>query len=272
MKNYFYLLISALISLNACSKLPNGGIPTYIKMANPTLITEVNQGAANHGISDLWIETGGKDLGAYEYPVVFPAYLVGEQLVTINAGYFHNGNTSERRVHPALEPYVATVEFILKDTTLIEPVFKYKSSVNFLYIEDFEATNNFSNSDRTELTDTANLNGKAGVITLGAGENFKASESISAFEISVGQRVFLEFGLKTQNYGGFGFKSATNSSSRIQLGSFAPYSNWTTTYFDLTSFINTVKEGEYLFYIEVERGDLSGDSKTYIDNFKIIQF
>jgi len=272
LKIYIYLLLSVLISLNACKKLPNGGIPTYIKLANPSLQTEVNQGATVHGISDLWIESGGKDLGAYEYPTIFPAYLAGENTVSINAGVFYNGSTSERRIHPALEPFKTTLNFIQEDTILIEPVFKYKSSVNFLYIEDFENSNNFSNVDRTVQTDAANISGKAGVITLNTGENFKAAETINSLQITEGQRVILEFGLKTSNYGGFGFKSVSNSANTIQMGSFAPYDNWTTSYFELTSFINQVKEGEYQFYIEVERGDLSGESKTYIDNFKIIQF
>lgn len=272
MKKYFYVLLCVLISLNACKKLPNGGIPTYIKLANPTLQTAVDQGATVHGISDLWIESGGKDLGAYEYPIIFPAYLAGENTVTVNAGIFYNGNTSERRIHPALEPFKTTLNFVQEDTILIEPIFKYKSSVNFLYIEDFESTNNFSNIERTTLTDAANITGKAGEISLGAGENFKTSQTISPLQITSGQRVILEFGLKTANYGGFGFKSVSNSANRIQLGSFAPYANWTTSYFELTSFINQVKEGEYQFYIEVERGDLTGESKTYIDNFKIIQF
>lgn len=265
-------MFCVLISLNACKKLPNGGIPTYIKLANPTLQTEVNQGASIHGISDLWIESGGKDLGAYEFPIIFPAYLAGENTVTINAGIFYNGNTSERRVHPALEPFKTTLNFVQEDTILIQPVFKYKSSVNFLYIEDFENTNNFSNVERTELNNAANISGKAGVITLNTGENFKSCQTISPLQITEGQRVILEFGLKTDNYGGFGLKSISNSTNTIQLGSFAPYANWTTSYFDLTSFINQVKEGEYQFYIEAERGSLTGESNTYIDNFKIIQF
>lgn len=272
MKNLYIILIGLIVVFSTCQKIPNGGIPTYIKIANPTLDLEANQGAMVHNISDLWIETEGTDLGAYEYPSIFAAYLAGEKDVTVNAGIFYDGNTSERRIYDALDPYITNINFIQEDTILIEPVFKYKDFVEFLYIEDFESTNNFSNIVRTDVLDTENITGRAGSIILSASENSKTSETISEIDIVEGSRVYLEFSMKTENYGGFGIKSALDPTNIITLGSFAPYDDWVHIYINLTNTINTVQEGQYDFYFDVERADLEGESTTYIDNIKILQF
>ena len=91
MKHTYNILFCLVIILSSCDKLPNDGIPTYIKIANPKIETKANQGAAVHYFSDLWLESQGKDLGAYEYPTVFGAYIAGEQEIALNAGIFYNG-------------------------------------------------------------------------------------------------------------------------------------------------------------------------------------
>lgn len=265
------ILPCLIIIFSACEKLPNDGIPSYIKIANPSIETTPSQGAAMATFSDLWLEAQGKDLGAYEHPTIFGAYIAGQQDITVNAGIFYNGNTSDRRIYDALDPYEANINFIQKDTTLIEPTFKYKQSVDFIFIEDFEATNNFSEMTRTDLSNAANKTGRAGVIILEENENSKTSESISAININEGQRVYLEMSVNSQNYGVFGIQSVSDPSNFAKIGSFAPY-GWIHTYFNITSVINTLKEGQYKFYISVQREDIVGESKTYIDNFKILQF
>lgn len=272
MKYTTIFLLTVTIVFFSCRKLPNDGIPTYIHLANPKLETGPNQGSAIHGFSDLWIETQGKDLGAYEYPSIFAAYVAGQQTVTVNAGIFYNGSPSDRRIYDALDPFEAEINFIQKDTILIEPIFKYRESVNFIYIEDFESSNNFSGVARTEEENINNISGKAGAISLSITENFKSSTTISPISIATGQRVYLEMSLKTQNYGGFGLQSVSDPSQRKTIGTFAPFNNWITNYFSLTNDINGLKEGEYNFYIDVEKGDSTITTTTYIDNFKILQF
>lgn len=266
----FFLLI--ILSIGGCKKLPNNGIPSYITLKEPILKTTESQGASVHSFSDIWIESEGSNLGAYEYPITFAAYLAGTRGTICNAGILYNGNGLERRIYPAIEVFDSSYTYVQKDTVEIQPIFRYKNNVNFIYIEDFEATNNFSNLVRTDIGDAANQTGKAGVINLISNENSKTSETITPVDISTGQRVYLEFSLKTENYGGFGIKSVTDPNNQVLLGTFAPFSEWTTIYFSLTNFVNITKEGNYDFYIDVERGDLTGDSKTYIDNFKILQF
>lgn len=277
MKNYllrnFYLLsILGLFFVLACKKLPNEGIPSYIKLVRPILETSPEQGAAVHSFSDIWIESEGNNLGAYEYPLTFAAYLAGSKKTICNPGVWHNGNGQDRRIHPAIEVFDTTYNFIQKDTVEIQPIFRYKENVDFIYVEDFEATNNFSNTVRTELTSPENQTGKAATIILSASENKKTAQTISPIPISVGQRVYLEFSFKSENYGGFGFRSVSDQDVILRLGTFSPFSKWTTVYYNLTNFVNVTKEGTYEFYMETERGDLTGDSKTYIDNFKILQF
>lgn len=272
LKPYYFFIIGLLLTVFACKKLPNDGIPTYIKLEKPTLVTSTEQGAAVHEFSDIWLESEGLDLGAYEYPRIFAAYLAGEKKVIANAGIYYKASENERRIYAALEPYDTTVVFVQKDTVTIQPVFKYRDIVDFLYVEDFENSNNFSQSSRTELNDANNQIGKACKISLTSSENKKTAESIDNYAIASGKRVFLEFSIKSENYGGFGFKSVIDPSNLILLGTFAPFDNWTTTYFEITNFINVVDEGSYDIFIEVERGDSTGTSSTYIDNIKILQF
>lgn len=271
MKNYLFISLCLIALAFSCKKLPNDGIPSYIKLSNPSISVEANQGAAVHSFSDLWINTEGLNLGAYEYPTTIAAYIAGDRKVVINPGILDN-RTSERRIHPAYKPYGVDVSFVQKDTVEINPVFEYKDNINFLYIEDFENNNNFDEMTRTSVGDIENQTGRAGVITISGSDEFQLSKSISPFEIVEGSRVYIEFSLKTENYGAFGFRSVNNNSINLQIATFQPFDEWTTTYYNITNFINATKEGEYEFYINTQRGDLIGDSKTYIDNFKILQF
>lgn len=261
-----------LLISSSCTKVPNDGVPTYIKLKKPTIEnSSVNQGSTLHQFTDLWIESNGISLGAYEYPVTFAAFLKGEQKVIINPGIYFNESIIERVIYPIYEPFEATYDFIQKDTLEITPIFKYRPAVDFLNIEDFESSNNFSNMTRTELGDINNLENKAGLITLSKTDTKKNSTTVTALTIPNGKRTYLEFTMKTESFVDVGFKSASGGDNELSLGVYKPVKNWYTSYFEITNFINTVNEGTYNFYIKIQKNNLEEEEKTYFDNFKIIQ-
>jgi len=268
------ILIIAIIILTvfSCTKVPNNGIPTYIKLTNPTIeTTSETQGSKIHGFSDIWISEGAKDLGAYEYPKTFAVLLSGEKELTLNPGIKFNADESDRRVYPIFEPLKVTYNFIQKDTIEVLPVFKYREGVDFVYIEEFESSNNFDDMYRTDSGNTNNIDGKAGVLTLASSEKDKYAITISPIEITQGKRIYLEFSIKTESYVGVGFKS-TKTSEYTSLAIFSPNAEWENYYFEVTQFINATKEGEYNFYLNAQKVNEGEEEQTYFDNFKIIAF
>ena len=273
MKTIFFYFFTLIIIATSCTKVPNDGIPTYIKLSNPLIEnSSINQGSTLHQFTDLWIESNGVNLGAYEYPVTFAAFLKGEQKVTINPGVYYNESIIERVIYPIYEPFEATFNFIQKDTIEISPIFKYRSTVNFLTIEDFESSNNFSNMLRTVIGDTNNLESKAGIISMSSTDTEKTSSTITPLTIPSGKRTYLEFTMKSESYVNIGFKSATGQENELSLGIYKPIENWNTSYFEISNFINTVQEGQYHFYITIQKNHLEEEETTYFDNFKIIQY
>lgn len=272
LKTIFFYFLTVLLITSSCTKVPNDGIPTYITLKKPTIEnSSLNQGSTLHQFTDLWIESNGVSFGAYEYPATFAALLKGEQKVIINPGIYFNENIIERVIYPIYEPFVATYNFIQKDTIEISPIFKYRASVDFLYNEDFESSNNFSDMSRTEIGDPNNLENKSGIITLSATDTEKNSSTITPLSISDGKRTYLEFTMKSESFVNIGFKSATGGDNALSLGVYKPVKDWYTSYYEITNFINTVNEGQYIFFIDIQKNNIDEEETTYFDNFKIIQ-
>jgi len=271
-KNIFFLILLLFFSLS-CEKIPNNGIPSYIKLVKPTIQNNSpTQGSSKNQFSDLWIESNSLSLGAYEIPTILPLFLEGENEIIVNPGVKLNGSAFNRIIYPIFEPFTATYNFVQKDTTEITPVFKYRQGVTFLYNDNFENNNNFSNLQRTSITDVNNIEGKSGKLTLLNNEKTKKATTINPIVINDGKRVYVEMSLKSDSYVGVGFSSIYDVNKFIEIAIFQPNSEWNTTYFEITSFINKVKEGQYNFYINAQKDSEGEEENTYFDNFKIIQF
>jgi hypothetical protein len=267
---YYFLVIITISS--SCTKVPNDGIPTYMKLNKSTIENaSISQGSTLNQFPDLWVQSGGVNLGAYETPTIFAALLKGEQKVTINPGVYYNGSRVERVIYPIYEPFEATYSFVQEDTIEISPIFKYRANVNFVSIEDFESSNNFSEMLRTDIGDTENIEGKAGVITLNTTDTRKTSSTISAVPIpDHTKRTYLEFTLKTES--GVQIIMESLNGYEYELVRFQSFEDWYTTYFEITDYITASNDDEYNFHIIATKKDtLTTEEKTYFDNFKIIQ-
>lgn len=260
-----------LLTNYSCTKVSNNGIPSYVKFSDVSIETNNFQGSSMHSFSELWLSKEGNDFGAYQFPNTIPLLISGENEITINPGIMYNADVNTRKIHPLFEPFKATYNFIQKDTIEIKPVFKYRESVEFVYIEDFESSNNFDNFERTDVLNINNIEGKSGMMSLSSTEKVKKSLIISPLEIAQGKRIYLEFNIKTESYVGVGFESIT-SNGYTSLAIFSPNDEWITYYFELTSFINSTKEGEYIFYVEAQKAKEGEEEETYFDNLKIMAF
>jgi len=268
-----FIIAIFLLSIVSCVKVPNNGIPSYIKLESVSIETDsVNQGSTIHGIKDLWVESEGVDIGAYEFPITFAALLSGNKKIIINAGVWFNDKNTDHRIYPVLETYTAIFDFVEKDTVVIKPVFKYKAGVDFLYIEDFTTNNNFDKLERSELSDVNNLEGKCGVLTLSANDKTKTAISTTPIEINVGNRVYVEISFKSEAYIGFGIESAFDNKILSTFAIYEPTPEWHTAYFEITEFISSVKAGQYKFFLNAQKNEDGKEEKVYFDNFKILQF
>ncbi len=189
---FFCLLLLAL----ACSKGPNDGVPAYIQVDNVSFTTSAGQGSDAHFIQSLWLESEGENLGVYEMPVKAPALVSGNRQVIINAGVLLKGDYFNREIYPMYKPYVTDVDFVPGETVSLSPVFEYYDEVEFALIEDFENGNTFGTLDRTDLTDTNNIEGKALHIHLDASTPLLKGVTNTSVTIPEGKRVYIEMQFK----------------------------------------------------------------------------
>jgi hypothetical protein len=271
MKLSYYLLFSLLLLANACSKSPNGGIPSYIKIENVALTTSAGQGSNLHAITDLWIESEGEYIGNFEYPNVIPALISGQKEVIMNAGIYRNGDYYNREIYPAYQPYQAVFDFTTGDTTVINPTFQYYNSVVFPLIEDFESGNVFAGLDRTLIGDANNLDGKALHIHLDASLTSVQSFTSSSVIIEQGNRVYIEMQFKGSNDFALGIQGIKNGSISEQGFIDVFYSEeWYKIHYDITDVINQIRADSYNFYIEALKTNEQTSSDVYLDNFKVV--
>ena len=267
-----YLLYLLPFFIIACSKPANNGIPSYLKIEDVTLTTTPGQGSSLHGISDLWIQSEGVNLGVSEYPRVLPALFSGERDVDMSAGIMQSGDFFTREIYPCYKLFNTTATFTDTDTTTINPSFTYRDEVQFVFIEDFETSNAFSGLNRTNATNSENIEGRAGFIQLNESTSSIQAKTGSTIAIPFGAKVFVEYHYKGSNDFGLGIESlnggSVTSSSFFAFG--APSEEWRKIYIELTDIVIGLDAEEYNFFINASRLDTIGDYDLFIDNFKIV--
>ncbi|MGB1248557.1 MAG: hypothetical protein ACPG4Z_06695 [Chitinophagales bacterium] len=273
LKNKILSIIALLILLStSCTKPPNDGIPAYIQIDSVSLNVEDDEGTAIHGISDLWIESEGENVGVHEYPKIVPALISGERDVVINAGIMVSGDPLLREIYPFLKPYNTTLTFTPQDTTIISPVFEYKDGLTFVLNETFESSNIFSGMTRTDANDSENIEGRAG--TLYVDEDTPLAEATTATFIDIPEdsQVYLEVSFKGEHSFEMGIEGFNNGASTgaTFLTSFYPNDEWQKIYFDLTNLTFNLNAEEFNFFFSLQKSNSVTDANVYVDNIKII--
>lgn len=274
MKHFIIFFFVLLVVLNSCKKSPNGGIPSYIQIDSVLLNTTASQGSNQNGINTLWIESEGEEIGVFEFPNIIPALVEGNREIIINAGVYVNGDYFNREIYPAYKPYIATVDFKLKDTLKITPVFEYYDDIGFIINENFESGNIFSTANRTTIGDTNNIDGSCLHLNLNNSDSTVKLLSGSSYQLPSSGRTYLELQTKYTNDFAIGVQAINNGSvsSETYIQIFIEKSDWTYLYQDITNLLVSLNAEAYVFFIQSSKYSNVNSSDIYIDNFKVITF
>lgn len=273
MKNMVFILLLFALFAFSCSKPANNGIPAYVSVQNVVLETEQGQGSSLHGITTLWGESEGENFGAHELPIVFPALVSGNRQFIANAGVQRSGDFFFREIYQPYEPYATNLEFVPGDTLKIEPVFRYKNNVEFIFIEDFETSNIFAALTRTSENDENNLEGRCVTATLN--ENEPAIDAImnNGIQIPRNGKIYVELHYKGTNDIGVGIEGFEQGLS-VGANFFTllePTSEWRKVHLDVTNIVNVINAEEYKFFIRSALIPGLQESNIFIDNLQIIK-
>jgi hypothetical protein len=130
----FTFLIALLLNIAACEPMPNGGIPFYLQCDSVTLQTDYfTQGDNSQGISDIWVESGSKNFGAYELPAQLPVLDEGAITFVVSAGVKQSGQSAIRVIYPFYQTDTFTITAQAENIYKHTPTFRYKDATKFAF-------------------------------------------------------------------------------------------------------------------------------------------
>ncbi|MCB0570724.1 MAG: hypothetical protein KDC66_13205 [Phaeodactylibacter sp.] len=286
-------LLLALLPLAACDIInPEEGIPAYLYVPDFTFTTNtVTEGSASEKITDVWLSVDGDFLGAYTLPAFIPLLEVGERDIVLQAGIKDNGINATPDIYPYYQDYRVTRTLTPDMVDTLRPAIRYRSDVNFAFIENFEGNSQIfqdvrrGSLDQIQLTNTDVFEGNgACLITL--------DTSMSIFEVATNDYftgladkstlVYLEVNYKSDVPVVFGLVGNTLNGSASQEvlvlnPGFTPKDQWNKIYFNLSYIITEIGLDKYQVvfqaYIPIENGQLSrNQAHVWLDNIKLLHF
>ncbi len=263
---------------------PAEPIPAYIHIQQFTLTTKADgtEGSNSHKITDAWVYVDDQIIGCFELPVTFPVLSEGTHKVKISPGIKVNGISANRGQYPFYTSYEQDVDFQKGTTITLSPTVEYKSTAQFVFLQNFEAAGTTlsitAQSDTIiyEMTDPAHVfEGTKCLAAYVDATRFRFEcATTSAFGLRTGgSPVFLEFNYKC-NYelvvsviaqGAF----SVNQFPALYLN---PSENWNKAYVYLTPTVSGAFTADDYKIVWGIRNLAGVDSAAVlIDNIKLIQ-
>lgn len=279
-----WLLI--LVSWSSCSFFDNESIqPAFLDLKNPTLTTNIDQGAPSHGIQDAWVFVDGEIIGVFPLPARVPIIPSGfEQEIRIVAGVKENGSLSGSKEYPFYEPITRIVDISPGEEISIPLDFRYIDEAVFDFVDGFEGTTIFDfDVDANNNTELQISNDEARFGSF-SGKMVVTSEN-STLEVSstqglpntrnLGGSVFLEFDYLSNEtvLAGTFLESINNDRLPIYEVAYRPTTEWKRAYVNVTSLISNDQILVYriLFAVGYENGG-NQEGVCYLDNVRLVHF
>ena len=290
---YFFFLIT--ISLVACKSFDKEEpIPAYVFIPKIELQVRSDglQGSDAHDIKDAWIFANGQMIGVFELPCLVPVLKSDSTKITVFAGVKVNGAINNRKFYPFYEIYEQMV--YLKPTKIdtIKPIVKYKETVKFPWIEDFEdlaislektgVTRTVDTIKITSLADEVFEFGKMGnlhsakVDYRGKRGTFENS-SIGIFDLPrLTTDIYLEVNYKSDVPIQFGLYPTSGSALDVGIPIYLSYPNpkeWKKAYIRLSDDVNSnVNAGKKFRILFNAVNSKDSAASLLIDNIKLLHF
>ncbi len=262
---------------------PDEPIPYYITIdsfdvqsTNPGY-----HGSVSENISDAWVYVNNFNVGNFQLPATIPIVLEDDSAsVSVFGGIKNNGQSASRRRYPFYEPY--GVQLGQSNTTQhIIPKIKYRDSMDFKLVEDFETGNSFvpyttaspdTGLDRTN--DPAYLfeGANSGLIFLDGIRRDSRVITVQNFQFNQGKEAYMELDYKCDIPFTVQIQLVTSASSVIVLDllSIKARTDWNKIYINLTEIGNTYLGSTVNFMLRTNLTPGQTSGYVSIDNLKII--
>lgn len=266
--------------LGNCSKQA-AQIPAYLSIEKIRFQPETNQGSTSSNIKYAFLYINDEFIGGYELPIDrIPILTTGQADVLIRAGIKVNGIATNPDEYPPYSDFQTSVNFAVEETTIIDPVVKYKDNIRFAINEDFDSENHKFQNDldddpetKIEIDGDGAFEGKSAKIKLNSDHN-EIIVGTDFFDVLPNNNtpVWLEVDYKTDIPVIFGLAGVDVVNNFEQFPEFGINSNenWNKIYFDLSLYANLP---EYLQFQLFFGASLAGEEgEILLDNIKLLYF
>jgi hypothetical protein len=275
---FFFLFSSCNIGFD------NADNPHYLYFKTIDVKTKQQaEGAPSHKITELWIYADGKLLGAFDKEKPIPV-ISNNDIVEINifAGIRANGSKQDIQLYYLLKNISFNLNFTEGRIDTMDAVFSYSENANFVFIEDFEIGNIFTedlDGDKNTGISVSNTDPhsglKCGSIILNKDHpSFYVTSSAAFFQLPLtGNYTFLELDYKCNAdfiIGLTGKEPDTGKEYSSDIILLTRKDNWNKLYLDLTSILQNSALGLYKVYFKSQHDDTLEKTEISLDNIKLI--
>lgn len=270
----FCCLLAVAVAFTGCKRMPNDGIPFYMKIDSVVLLDNNNDPTTlSHNITDVWVEAGADNLGAYELPCEFPVLQEGPVNFVISAGVWMSGQQGYRMIYPFydIDTMVLNAEREGRYSHIAK--FKYKPGLTFNINGDFETNSEFDGMSPIS-NDSVKYGTSCGIITVDNIDSTKLAYTIDSFDLPSGREVWLEFDFKSTVpfYVGYFGLMPTGGTSKTDALALNPRYDWRKVYLKLSELLASTQANYYKIYFEAVKPTTTNGGSVYIDNVKLVYF
>jgi len=284
MKNSLVFLLVILI-FSSCSIFDREeDLPSYILINEFDFIPIEADPEPTTNISEVRVTVNGNSAGIFAPPAVVPILAEGSADLILTAVIKQNGISSSRVNYPLYSNFRVTETLVPLDTLEINPSITYLETVEDPWLETFENSVGFTADDSSQGTMEAISDesvvvygDKCAFFEFPNDANYFYAETDEAFNLPVGQAVFLEFDYSCNHPFTVGILrrigEAEFSSSLVGMNSTTEgtEAKWNKIYVNLTDFIAANSNStSFELYYEMNRISGSEEPLIYLDNVKVI--
>jgi hypothetical protein len=272
----FFFIITIVFSCKKTFKPSNDAF--FLTTEKITIITQPGQGYGSHNITDLWLYTNGFFRGAYPIGAKMPIMIEnGKNVIDVFAGIKNNG-ISETRINWLFYEPVKFDTTVLAGSNIVRNfAFKYRSSVVFPWVENFEQPG-FS-LIKSALSDTTYKMHTNDEHVFEGNKSIELGLTGSALTAQLETATTHSLPLSTSNvYLEIDYKSNTDfiigtSTNGVvyEAITITPKVNWNKMYVHIAESINSDKTTPMKkIIIKIKRNQNITEQKVYIDNIKLV--
>lgn len=283
--NLICISIALSLLFSSCNiGFDNAKIPHYLYFKTIDIKTKLqSEGAPSHKITELWIYADGQLLGAFDKEKLVPI-ISNNEIVEINifAGIRANGSKQDIQLYYLLKNISFNINYTEGKIDTLDAVFSYSENANFVFFEDFENGNIFTedlDGDKNTGIAVSNTDAHTGlncgrIVLNKEHPSLSVTSSSDFFQLPVtGNYTFFELDYKCNAdfiIGLTGKEHDTGKEYSSDIILLTKKENWNKLYLDLTGIIQNSGLGLYKVYFKSQHDDSTEKTEISVDNIKLL--